>query len=77
MVLLAAFIKQTASKTLGAGIRTNSSIFGVLQVCSFATKKAEKMGLPRCFFDLSADNQPLGRIIIEVSPDLNLAVELL
>lgn len=36
----------------------------VQQVCNYA-KKA--MGLPRCFFDLTADNAPLGRVVIEVS----------
>lgn len=33
----------------------------------FIRNFAEKMGLPRVYFDMSADNQPLGRIIMEVS----------
>lgn len=37
-----------------------------LQIRNFANK----MGLPRVFFDLSADGQSVGRIIIEVSENL-------
>lgn len=29
--------------------------------------KTSKMGLPRVFFDMAADGQPVGRILMEVS----------
>lgn len=35
--------------------------------CNFVRNFADKMGLPRVFFDMSADNTNLGRIVIEVS----------
>lgn len=34
---------------------------------SFVRNFAEKMGLPRVFFDMAADGTPVGRIVIEVS----------
>lgn len=36
---------------------------------NFANKK---MALPRCFFDMTADGAPLGRVIIEVSTIVNI-----
>lgn len=39
---------------------------GFVQLClrTYATKK---MGLPRVFFDMTADGAPVGRFIVEVS----------
>lgn len=35
--------------------------------CNFVRNFADKMGLPRVFFDMAADGNAVGRIIIEVS----------
>lgn len=45
----------------------SQSTFANLSLRNFASKK---MGLPRVFFDMVADNQPVGRVIMEVSTKL-------
>ncbi|CAG9769259.1 unnamed protein product [Ceutorhynchus assimilis] len=37
---------------------------------SFLRNLCTKMGLPRVFFDMAADGQPLGRIVIELRSDV-------
>ena len=37
---------------------------------SLAQKIAKAMANPRCFFDLSADGQLLGRVIMELNADV-------
>jgi len=46
-----------------------SSTLSLSLIRNFA-KASNTMGLPRVFFDLSADNQPVGRIIIELRTDV-------
>nr|CAD7408077.1 unnamed protein product [Timema cristinae]CAD7428842.1 unnamed protein product [Timema monikensis] len=48
------------------------SAFGLSVLRNFASK----MGLPRVYFDITADNQPVGRIIMEVTETPNLPVKM-
>lgn len=34
------------------------------------TSKLASMANPRCFFDITADGQPLGRVIMELNADV-------
>lgn len=45
----------------------SQSTFVHLCLRNFSSKK---MGLPRVFFDMTADNQPVGRIVMEVSTNI-------
>lgn len=50
----------------GASFRSvNSLIVG--SSVSFIRNLSKKMGLPRVFFDMTADGSPVGRIVMEVS----------
>lgn len=53
--------KYTHSASVFAGATVSSS-FGLS-----VRNLAKIMGLPRVFFDMTADGQPVGRIVIEVS----------
>lgn len=50
-------------------VQTHSLAGGIASCLSFSTKSKPptKMSLPKVFFDMSADNEHLGRIIIEVN----------
>lgn len=55
----------------GAGVlfhRSACASSGSRLTTVLARNFADTMGLPRVYFDMAADNQPLGRIVMEVSP---------
>lgn len=56
---------QSAIKTQQFSANCSSLISGGLLCIREYSKK--KMGLPRVFFDMAADDAPIGRIIMEVS----------
>lgn len=57
---ISSLCRQTRSLHLQNRIISQS----ILSLRNLTTKK---MGLPRVFFDMVADNQPVGRVIMEVS----------
>ena len=60
---IARSIGQSQSKLKFQAVNTLAKSYN----CNFVRNFADKMGLPRVFFDMSADGTPVGRIVIEVS----------
>jgi hypothetical protein len=58
-------IRKNSSVRFDRLLRKDVSAVSLQLIRNFASK----MGFPRVFFDMAADNQPIGRIVIEVSKE--------
>ncbi|XP_072391991.1 peptidyl-prolyl cis-trans isomerase isoform X1 [Diabrotica undecimpunctata] len=63
------FSRQAGLQSAFAG-RGVSSQFVKFLSCTLVRNLSQKMGLPRVYFDMTAENEPVGRIIIELRNDV-------
>ncbi|XP_050312752.1 peptidyl-prolyl cis-trans isomerase [Anthonomus grandis grandis] len=71
MALLGVLSRVASSVSLHSGVTPFAfAVVSGSNYCTTLRNLCSKMGLPRVFFDMSADGQPLGRIVIELRSDV-------